>query len=164
MSKLYKINRPFNKVLKRGVSLLYKFDFTNAEQKIKDLFIEFKTENKELTEKKRFDDFIEECSLYDDWVYENYIYQNGITWDDKLEYIYIKRVEMESFTTNQKNKWFQQRLTPELYKILPSKGPCNYTKFLKKTINNRDNPHYSGGNAFCLFALFCKYCTEVYYF
>ena len=33
MSKLYKINRPFNKVLKRGVSLLYKFDFTNAEQK-----------------------------------------------------------------------------------------------------------------------------------
>jgi hypothetical protein len=49
----------------------------------------------------------------------------------------------------------------ELYNILPSKEPRNYTKFLKKTINGRDNPHYSGGNSYCLFALFCKYCIEV---
>jgi hypothetical protein len=32
------------------MSKLYKFDFSTADQKIKDLFIEFKTENKELTE------------------------------------------------------------------------------------------------------------------
>ena len=145
------------------MSKLYKFDFTNAEQKIKDLFTEFKTENKELTERKRFDNFMEECSLYDDWVYENYIYQN-ISWDDKLECIYIKKAEMNSFVIDQKNKWFCQRLMMELYEILPSKGPRNYTKFLKKTINNSVNPHYNGGNSFCLFALFCKYCTDIYSF
>ena len=141
------------------MSKLYKFDFTNAEQKIKDLFTEFKTENKELTERKRFDDFIEGCSPYDDWSY-----QNNINWDDKLECIYIKKAEMNSFVIDQKNKWFCQRLMMELYEILPSKGPRNYTKFLKKTINNSDNPHYNGGNSFCLFALFCKYCTKVYSF
>ena len=31
------------------MSKLYKFDFTNAEQKIKDLFTEFKTENKDVS-------------------------------------------------------------------------------------------------------------------